>query len=1094
MAQTVLPLQDGELKDGSVSPDKQSGYTYDEVSEATLAYFHGDTLAANVWITKYCLKRMNDDGTVVYKEKSPEDMFERLAGEFHRAGLKYENPLSKEEILELLRGFDHIVPQGRPMAGIGNNEETRVSISNCFVVGHPDEDSYGSICRTDEELIQLFKRGGGCVWENTLVRTQGKGDIPIKDVEVGDYVLSFNTETRQDEWKRVRDKYPADVRREDQIAIRYENGTVLRTSKKHPVLFVWKEGYRYKAYNDPGPLLSFSYNKVPNSVMHRVSGSFRVTTEEYGRLKDGVAVMEEKAKEEETKEYKFGLKKEEYATYYAVSMALKYNIINCAEFDDMHSRVGVKSIDDDDDEKLEYIDIEVEDNNNYYAGSGDADPVNIHNCGTDLSHFRSAGSKVRNAAMSSTGPVDICATRFSNSAREVGQDGRRAALMISMDITHPNAEQFIDAKMDMTRLTGANISLKVYDDWLRDALGVDGHELDKEKARLWQKLVHNNWKSAEPGCLFWDTVLRESVPDCYAGFGFKTISTNPCGEIPLCHLDSCRLMLLNLYGYVRNPFTKDAEFDFKLLADHSRKITKLMDNMIDLELEKIDAILEKIDRDPESEDTKNIERKLWAGIREMCVKGRRAGIGTTAVADAIAAMGMRYGTPEASKFAQEVERVICMNVYIESCDLVQRDHRPAFQVYDHELEKNNPFLNRLLEGDDEYAEEFRRKWDKGRRNIALLTNAPAGSVSILTQTSSGIDPLFSAVYERKRKIDKNSGLKPDFVDKVGDWFQTYLVVHPKFASWYAVRENVSYDEAMGRLSAMSKADFDVLFEESPWHKATAADTDWIEKVRMQGMMQKYVDHSISTTVNLPKGTTEETVRQVYETAWRSGCKGCTIYVDGSRDGVLNSVKMEEKAQKHAHSLVNDAPKRPKTLPARVLRFNNNYEKWVAVIGLYENEPYEIFTGLLDKLDIPADVDSGFVTKNKYQTVVTDEDTGEETQVTKSRYDFVYKDENGDEVVVEGLSTMFRPEYWNYAKLISGLLRHGMPIPSLIKYVGSLNLDGSHINTWKNGLVRCLRKFMKEEEATGEKCPECGGEIVREGGCYVCKNCGYSKCQ
>ena len=1067
-------------------------FLYEEVYNETLEYFNGDTLAANVWISKYCLKHLTEDGVVIYREKSPLDMFNRLADEFYRAGLKYENPMSRDEIFNLIKDFKYIVPQGRPMAGIGNDEESQVSISNCFVIGHPEEDSYGSICRTDEELIQLFKRGGGCVWEETLVCSLEKGVIPIKEIEVGDMVLSFNLETRKDEWKTVLDKYPADVKRCDQIEVVYGCGAKLRTSRKHPILcFDSKNGYSFRSYNDKW-LCRYS-NKVPNSILHRVENASVLTEEEYKKFKDGIEIVKEKGSSVEAEEYELGLNIENEATYRTMTVGLKYNIINCAEFDDMHTRTRIKDIHDDDDEVLNYIDIEVEGNNNYYAGVNGF--VNIHNCGTDISHFRSAGSKVKNAAMTSTGPVDICANRFSNSAREVGQDGRRAALMISMDITHPDAEAFMDAKLDQTKITGANISLKVYDDWLKDALGIDGHELDKEKARLWQKLIHNNWKSAEPGCLFWDTIIRESVPDCYAKFGFKTISTNPCGEITLCHSDSCRLMLLNLYSYVENPFTDKAYFNYDLLGKHARKITKMMDNMIDLELEKIDAILAKIDKDPESEDTKHIERRLWEQIREMCVKGRRAGIGTTAVADAIAAAGLRYGTPEASDMAEKIERTIALNVYIESCDLVQRDHRPSFPVYDHELEKENPYLNRLLTSvDDEYSREFRQKWDKGRRNIALLTNAPAGSVSIMTQTSSGIDPLFSAVYERKRKIEKNGDIKPDFIDKVGEWFQTYLVVHPKFATWYSIQNGVSYREAMNYLTSLKMDEFQKIFETSPYYKATAGDCDWIEKVRMQGLMQKYVDHSISTTVNLPKGTTEETVKQVYETAWKCGCKGCTIYVDGSRDGVLTNVKQEEKAQQHPDTLVNNAPKRPKSLPAKVLRFNNNYEKWVAVIGLYDNEqPYEIFTGLLDKLDIPSNIDNGFVVKNKVTKTVLDEETGKEQTVTQSRYDFMYYDENRNEVVVEGLSTMFRPEYWNYAKLISGLMRHGMPIPYLIKYISSLNLDGSHINTWKNGVLRCLRKFLKEEEATGEVCPECGAQIVREGGCFICKSCGYSRC-
>lgn len=849
----------------------RKSYTYDEVYNSTLNYFHGDTLAANVWITKYCLKTLSDDGVVLYYEKTPKDMFKRLASEFYRVGMHYKNPLSYDEIYSLIDDFKYIVPQGRPMAGIGNNDEAYVSISNCFVIGHPEEDSYGSICRTDQEMIQLFKRGGGV--------------------------------------------------------------------------------------------------------------------------------------------------------------------------------------------------------------------------GTDISHFRANGSKVRNAAISSTGPVDICANRFSMSAREVGQDGRRAAEMISMDITHPDVEKFIDAKMNETKVNGANISVKMYDEWLESALGINC-DIDSEKERLWKKIIHNNTVKAEPGILFWSTIIKESVPDCYSDLGFKTLSTNPCGEIPLCDADSCRLMLLNLYSYVINPFTKDARFDFDLLADHSRKITKLMDNMIDLEMEKVDSIIRKINSDPESEITKNIELTLWKRIREKLIKGRRAGIGTTAVADMLAALGLTYGTKDASNFAQEVQKTIALNVYIESCDLVQRDGREPFEIFDWNREKSNPFLLRLVSGNDKYSKEFNAKWKGGRRNIALLTNAPAGSVSIETQTTSGIDPLFLIAYKRYRKLEKNGDVKPDFVDKIGDWYQEYLVIHPKFITWYSISNNISFDEASKILSSMKQSEFNLLLEKSPYYKATTADTDWVEKVRMQGMLQQYVDHSISTTVNLPKGTSEDVVKQVYETAWRSGCKGCTIYVDGSRDGILNTVSNTPKEQT---KLENNAPKRPKSLSAKIVRFNNNYEKWVAVVGFYNNEPYEIFTGLLDKLNIPNYVESGYIIKAKETVSRINSDTGELENVVISRYDLSYKDNNGEDVIVEGLSRTFRPEYWNYAKLISGLMRHGMPLPYIIKSISSLNLDDEHLNTWKNGIIRCLRKLIKDTEETGEVCPNCKGKIVREGGCFICKNCGYSKC-
>ena len=846
-------------------------YTYRDTFNATLNYFNGDTLATSVWMSKYALKEMGDDENediekAIFYEKEPEDMFHRLSSELHRAGLKYKNPLSKDEIFNLIKDFKYIALQGRPMAGIGN-ENYLTSLSNCFVVGYPDEDSYGSIFRTDQEIGQLEKRGGGV--------------------------------------------------------------------------------------------------------------------------------------------------------------------------------------------------------------------------GTDLSHFRPSGSKVRNAAQTSTGPVEICANRFSNTTREVGQSGRRGALMLSMDINHKNAEEFMDSKLDKNKITGANISLKIDDNWLRSF--IDNNNPNEENERLWKKIIHNAWKSAEPGVLFWDTIIKESVADCYSDFGFKTISTNPCGEIPLSADDSCRLILLNLYSYVKKPFSNDAYMDWDLLADHARKITKVMDNMIDLEIEKINKILDKIKNDPESEESKAIEFNLWSRIKHFAELGRRAGIGITGEGDMLAALGLKYGTKKATDMSEEVHKLISTNVYIESCDLVQRDGRPQFDIFNPELEENNPFINRLISQDNKYSRELKDKIRSGRRNIALLTIAPAGSVSILTKTTSGIEPLFEPFYDRKRKIDKNGSEKPSFIDETGDWFQTYNVVHHNYIVWYSVYKGITYDEASEELSTMKEDKLLKTYEESPYYQATSNDIDWVEKVNMQGRVQRWVDHSISATTNIPKSASVEVVRAIYETAWKSGCKGMTIYRDGSRDGVLTTTNKETKTITPP-----EVKGRPKTLPAKVVRFNNSGDKWVSVIGLLEDKPYEIFTGRLNELNIPKYVEDGFIVKNR-EIVLEIDELNNEVEINQSRYDFQYINKEGEDIMVHGLSKVFSEEYWDYAKLISGLLRHNMAIEYVVKVISSLKLGGDNIGTWKNGVVRALRKFMKSDVSTGEKCPMCKSNMVISEGCSTCRGCGYSKC-
>ena len=1262
-------------------------YNYNEVYESTLEYFKGDELATNVWMSKYAKSELLEDGSTVYYEKTPDDMFHRIASEISRAGMKYNNPLSENEVYELIKDYKYILFAGRPMAGIGVDDA--VSISNCFVVGRPGQDSYGTIATIDQEIMQLSKRGGGV--------------------------------------------------------------------------------------------------------------------------------------------------------------------------------------------------------------------------GTDLSSYRPGGSKVHNAARTSSGPVEICATRFSNTIREVGQNGRRGALMLSMDINHPSAEEFMDAKMEEGKITGANISMKLYDDWMKKALGI-GCEMDKEKNRLWKKIIHNATTKAEPGVLFWDTILRESPADCYTDFGFKTISTNPCfpaseylltdkgyvkfgdlyksgennvvmtdnrisyvetqevetpeqwhidernsgitprdasnvfltkknaeiaeliftngsklrctpdhhiatlnrgmveakdltsddkvlvglgnigesiknkmpetteeilaflcglvmgdgcmsinkkqerchlsfwgedslrmtdicvnlintlfercgdikglnfkslskyfittkgvngvskttiispylaqllkkylnytkvskhvvpeyvlnnastnvgkffiagfmycdgsisgnlkkgisvrlhqsnlellrqvqmlfnangfystiklrrkeqmrrmpdgkggykeyftkanydliisstqsedfinnigffgdinkenkfieftknkrnvkaytnilsytlcektedvycikepvtrsiivnnistrrcGEIPLAAGDACRLMSLNLYSYVDYPFTSDARFNFEKFIKHAKLSIKLMDNMIDLENEKIDKILAKVETDPEDEDIKAVEKNLWTRVKRMNNFGRRSGIGFTALGDMLAALGLKYGTPEATHFVEYVQKVMATAVYIGSCDLVQIDGRPTFGCFDYELEKQNPFLNRLTMPSEflmEYnpandyanilAAEFEKKWTNnlGRRNIALLTCAPAGSLSTQSQTTSGLEPVFMISYRRRRKIDKNSGIKPDFVDKTGDAFIEFNVVHRKFIEWYCRYADLSFWDAKHVLEHVSEDELKEIIKKSPYYKATAMDCDWHERINMQAALQKYVDHSLSVTCNLPKGTTEDVVEDVYRTAWESGCKGCTIYVDGSRDGVLIG-KEEKKKCECKEFLETTTPKRPKKLPCKIIRFSNKGVKWIAAVGLYEGKPYEIFTGLAEKLNIPNGVENGFIVRNKVPKEVFNEDTGMIETVKVSRYDIEFS-QNGESKTIQGLSTIFNEEYWNYGKLISGLLRHGMPVNYVVKVITSMDFKNDGINSWKAGVIRALKTFMKDEDLH-EPCPKCGGHLRRESGCIQCVDCGWSKC-
>ena len=708
--------------------------------------------------------------------------------------------------------------------------------------------------------------------------------------------------------------------------------------------------------------------------------------------------------------------------------------------------------------------------------------------GHDLSHIRPKGSPVKNSALTSTGLVPFM-ERYSNSTREVAQDGRRGALMLSVSIKHPDSEAFIDAKMTEGKVTGANVSVKLDDEFMQAAvegrmytqqfpIDSDHPMVSKQinASALWKKIVHNAWKSAEPGVLFWDTIIRESVPDCYADLGFRTVSTNPCGEIPLCPYDSCRLLAINLYSYVINPFTPEARFDFDLFKKHIALAQRIMDDIIDLELEKIERIMEKIDADPESEEVKGAERHLWEKIYRKSGLGRRTGVGITAEGDMLAAMGLRYGTEEATEFSEQVHKTVALEAYRSSVNMAKE--RGAFEIYDAEREKNNPFINRIKDADPALYEDMIRY---GRRNIACLTIAPTGTTSLMTQTTSGIEPVFMPVYMRRRKVNPNdANVRVDFVDETGDAFEEYVVFHHKFLTWMEVN---GYDPN----KHYTQEEIDELVAKSPYYKATSNDVDWLMKVKMQGRIQKWVDHSISVTINLPNTVDEELVNRLYVEAWRSGCKGCTVYRDGSRAGVLISTKKEKKKEEEeCHCKPPQVVEvRPKVLEADVVRFQNNKEKWVAFVGLLDGRPYEIFTGLQDDEEgivLPKSVTSGRIIKNYDEDGV-------------KRYDFQFENKRGYKMTIEGLSEKFNKEYWNYAKLISGVLRWRMPIEQVIKLVGSLQLDSENINTWKNGVERALKKYVQDgTEAKGVKCPNCGHEtLVYQEGCLICKTCGSSRC-
>lgn len=707
--------------------------------------------------------------------------------------------------------------------------------------------------------------------------------------------------------------------------------------------------------------------------------------------------------------------------------------------------------------------------------------------GHDLSHIRPKGSAVKNSALTSTGLVPFM-ERFSNSTREVAQDGRRGALMLSVSINHPDAEDFIDAKLKQGKITGANVSVRIDDSFMQAVknetvytqkypIFSSNPKFTKEinANELWKKIVHNAWKSAEPGILFWDTIIRESLPDCYADLGYKTISTNPCGEIPLCPYDSCRLLAINLFSYVVNPFTKEAYFDFELFKKHVGYAQRMMDDIIDLELEKVDDILEKIDADPEDEEVKRVEKNLWLEVRNKAREGRRTGVGITAEGDMLAALGIRYGSKEGNEFSVNVHKTLALAAYRSSVEMAKE--RGAFSIFDSQREKNNPFALRIKEADPSLFNDMQ---EYGRRNIALLTIAPTGSTSLMSQTTSGIEPVFMPVYKRRRKVNPNDkDVRVDFVDEVGDSWEEYIVFHHKFKQWMEVN-------GIDTIKNYTNEEINELIEKSPYYKATSNDVDWLSKVKMQGAIQKWVDHSISVTINIPNEATEELVNKLYLTAWEEGCKGVTVYRDGSRSGVLIAADEKKEANKKVEENVSTFPtKRPPVVQADVVRFQNNKEKWIAFVGTIDDKPYEIFTGLADDEDgilLPRWVNDGFIIKNK-------------DEKGNSRYDFQYINQRGYKTTIEGLSYRFNPEFWNYAKFISGTLRHGMKIENVIELINALQLDNESINTWKNGVARALKRFVPDGiEAKGQKCSSCNStNLMYQEGCLTCKDCGSSKC-
>lgn len=1369
-------------------------------SKEAVEYFNGDELAATVWQSKYALKDREDN---VY-ETTPADMHRRLAKEFARIEAKYPNGRSEQEIYDAIDHFRYIIPQGSPMSGIGNNFSIQ-SLSNCFVIESP-HDSYGGIMRADEELLQIEKRRGGCIEENTNVIIKGKGYVKIKDVKVGDEILAFDINTRKDTWRKVKDVYVTEVKLEDQVVLKYENGAILETSKKHPVLKLSDNGYEFKTVESGE--LDNSWNKTFNDCVldKYIDDLIKLTKEEkeYFVSNDNVKCM---LCYSDTTRFEKSIKdidkNDNCMSVFSIECIHKYGLISEEQYNEICSRVQIESIDTDNEVKKVYYDISVEIDNNYYAGKHGF--VNIHNCGVDLSNLRPSNAAVSNAAKTSSGMASFM-ERYSNSTREVAQNNRRGALMLSLSVKHPDVDKFIDAKLEQGKVTGANISVRLTDEFMRAVVkgdkfiqqwpvDSDNPEIVKEidARELWNKIVKNAHDSAEPGILFWDTIIRESIADCYSVSGYKSVTCNPCqpsysivltprgikqfkninvgdmvwssegwttiiakrssgvkpvykytthsgifigteyhrimqngvkievkdaekidvlaghkdirpldfndknikqaimdglvlgdgrfhdagntiflcvgkndydyfnseindyiikpysnqykvlttitknelpktynrsvpdryfyadsytvraflrglfsangsvvrqrityktsspkmrdqimamlssvgirsyyttnaphdvefrngvytckesydinistdrqlffenigfiqkykmdklkriidnikcpqknvkssdifkveylgdeevfnitvdnishtywtdglnvsncSELTLSPYDSCRLLSLNLYSFVDNPFTKDAYFNMDLFKKHIHLAARMMDDLIDLELEKVEKIISKVEGDKEPEDIKYVELNLWKKIKEATSKARRTGLGITAEGDMLAAMGLRYASDEAIEFSENVHKTIAIEAYRESA--VMAKERGTFAVYDKEKEKDNPFLNRLFDADSSLKDIVLAN---GRRNIGMLTIAPTGTTSLMSQTTSGIEPAFLIVYKRRRKVNPNDpNVNIAYKDEVGDCFEEYYVFHHNFLTWCKVN---GYD--VDKVKNMPIEEINELVKKSPYYKSTSADIDWVAKVKMQGAIQKWVDHSISVTVNLPKDTPVEVVDKVYMTAWECGCKGMTIYVDGSRSGVLISTenKVENK------SLVKPT-KRPASLEADVVRFRNNSESWIAFIGKMDGKPYEVFTGVVsdDTINIPKYVESGWIVKSK------DKDG-------KSVYNFEYTNKYGYPQVIGGISYMFNKEYWNYARFISGILRNGIPIVDVLNIINSLSLEEDTINTWKNGVSRALKRYIPDgtKDETGKKCSQCGSDsLVYQEGCLVCTNCGYSKC-
>ena len=690
--------------------------------------------------------------------------------------------------------------------------------------------------------------------------------------------------------------------------------------------------------------------------------------------------------------------------------------------------------------------------------------------GVDLSELRPKDALVSNAAGSTTGAVSFM-NRFSNTTREVAQNGRRGALMLTMDVKHPDIEDFITIKQDLTKITRANISIRLSDEFMQAVVNDTKFTLqwpieskDPEYTKeidakdLWDKIITCAHNTAEPGLIFWDRQHHYSTSSVYPEF--KNSSTNPCSEIAMQGGDSCRLIAVNLFGFVEAPFTKNAKFNFKKFYEVVYETQRLMDDLVDLELEAVERILAKINADPEPEAIKRTEKDLWNLLAETGKKGRRTGLGFTALADAIAALGIKFDTDDALAVVNDIMKTKMTAEFDSSIDMAIT--RGQFEVFNRNIEDTSEFVQMMAK---EFPEMYERMMEHGRRNISISTVAPTGSLSMLAQVSSGIEPVFLLSYVRRRKVNTNDeNSKVDFVDELGDGFEEFTVYHKKYETW---------------MNTTGKSDV----AESPYAGATAPEIDWKKRVEMQALVQKYTTHSISSTINLASDVTVDSVGDIYVDSWQKGLKGITVYRDGSRSGILVSTDQKTKEQTITSTETLTA-KRPDRIVAEIVRFHNDSEKWLAVIGLVDGRPYEIFTGQMkDAFNLPQWVEKGWVTKNR-------NDDG------SSRYDFQYIDSEGYKITIEGLSRSFDKEFWNYAKLISGVLRHGMPIPYVVDLVQNLNLYDDHINTWKNGVARALKRFVPEgTEALDKKCPNCNDPdgLIFEEGCLKCKSCGDSKC-